>query len=76
MDAGTPREWDKIDVGLSSRLQARVSAAFPDDRILVMELLATATSGGQDRGRVLAAIVLRLASRVSRMRPAALALTV
>jgi hypothetical protein len=53
--------------GLTPRLLARVRADYAADETFVIEELREASSGGQDRERVLAAIVLGAAGDVDRL---------
>ena len=53
--------------GLTPRLLARVRADFADQETFVVEELREASSGGQDRERILAAIVLGAAGDIDRL---------
>lgn len=58
---------DPAPTGLTPRLLARVRTDFVDQETFVIEELREASSGGQDRERVLAAIVVGAAGDVDRL---------
>ena len=47
-----------IHAGLTARVKARIRRDFPDRPCDVMKLLKSASSGNQDRERVIAAIIV------------------
>lgn len=60
-------ETDEAPTGLTARLVARVRSDYTAEETLVIEELREASSGGQDRERVLAAIVLGAAGDLDRL---------
>ncbi len=58
------------DPGLTDRVVRRVHADFPDEAAAVLEQLTQVESGGQDRERVVAAVVVCAAGDLDALRVA------